>query len=366
MEKITFNYLPEKGKNFLKKTVHKKTVFLCTIAHTETSEIPGISAAGANTELIKYTAAADVEAIYFGKAKCLPAIPENPFGPPSPVIISIAALKTLKIPYFPINAGLKVKPFTPIIEINNIYGKSLLSGEALEELDLNQLLEKTKILAEELSKSFEFVILGESVPGGTTTALALIEAFGYAAFNKICGSMPGNNHNLKINVVKKALKYISSNETPFDIVRKIADPMQPIQAFLTIELAKKGVKVLLAGGTQMVSVATLIKHINQDDNLYKNIAISTTKWVTFDNDSDIVGLMHNIKLQVPLITSMLNFSHSIYENLRLYEMGYVKEGVGAGALATVLFNETKHTNKSFLKEIEKVYQNIYGSSPNSN
>ena len=360
MEFITYDYLPERGKDFLESIKNKKGVFLCTIAHTETAEIPGISAAGANTELIKYTAPADVEAIYFGKAKCLPKVPENPFGPPSPVIISIAALNILKIPYFPINAGLKIKPLSPIIEINEIYGENIINGKALYRLNLEQVLEKAKIFANEIAKSFNFVILGESVPGGTTTALALIEAFGYNAFNKICGSMPGNNHQLKINVVTRALKNIKKGDTPFQIVRKISDPMQPIQAVLTIELAKKGVNVLLAGGTQMVAVATLIKHINNYEDIFENIAISTTKWVTYDKESDIIGLMEDINLKIPLISSMLDFTNSKYENLSLYEKGYVKEGVGAGALATVLFNQTNYSNNTFLIEIEKVYNNIYG------
>ncbi len=359
MENITFNYLPEKGKKFLKEIKANKGLFLCTIAHTETSEIPGISAAGANTELIKFTAAADVEAIYFGKAKCLPAVPENPFGPPSPVIISIAAINILKIPYFPINAGLKVKPFAPLIEINDSYGRNLTEGKALYNIDIEKVIEKTKIFAAEIAKKFSFVILAESVPGGTTTAMALIEALGYSSFNKICGSMPGNNHNLKIEVVKKALTHIGQNDSPLEIVKKIGDPMQPVQATLAIELAKNGVKVLLAGGTQMVAVATLMKHMEKNI-CYDNIAISTTKWVTFDKSSDIVGLMKNINLDVPLITSMLDFGISKYENLTYYEKGYVKEGVGAGALATVVFNNTSYDNNSFLAEIEKVYKNIYG------
>ena len=70
--------------------------------------------------------------------------------------------------------------------------------------------------------------------------------------------------------------------------------------------------------------------------------------------------MENIDLKIPLITSMLNFETSKYENLRLYEKGYVKEGVGAGGLSAVLFNEKGISNSEFLEEIERVYKNIYG------
>ena len=359
MENILFKYKPEQGKQFLAKTRDSKTCFLCTIAHTETSSIPGISAAGANNELIKYTPAADVEAIYYGKAKCLPAVPENPKGPPSPVIISIASLHVLNIPFFAINAGVKIKPFSPLIEINDIYGDNIENGKALLHIDFDTILEKTKVLAYEIAKSFAFVILGESVPGGTTTAMALINALGYDSFKKICGSMPGNQHNLKINLVKKALKTIKQSDTPFEKVKKIGDPMQLVQAILTLELAKKGVYILLAGGTQMVAVLALLKHITKKEHIFSKVAIATTKWVSEDIDSDITGLMYEIDSEAPLLSANLDFSYSSYNNLKLYEEGYVKEGVGAGGLAVTVFNKTNITNKDFLIKIENVYKRIY-------
>ena len=359
MEFINFNYLPDKGRKFLRNIKNKRGIFLCTISHTETSSIPGVSAAGANTELIKYTPAADIEAIYYGTAKCLDGVPENPSGPPSPVIISIASLELLKIPFFPINAGVKIIPSAPMYEVNRNYGERIDYGDALGKIDFNEMLEKTKILANELAKSFEYVVLGESVPGGTTTAMAIIKGLGYDSYNKISGSMPGNQHELKINVVNKAISFINDSDTPMDIVSKIGDPMQPVQAILTIELAKKDVKVFLAGGTQMVAVATLIKSFTENKTIFRNIAIGTTKWVSQDKDSDIVGLMEHINLDIPLVSSGLDFSDSNYKNLQLYEEGYVKEGVGAGAIAVTAFNDTKITNNEFLERIENIYRKIY-------
>ncbi len=363
MENIIFKYKQELGKNFLQRISTGKSCFLCTIAHTETSGIPGISAAGANEELIKYTPAADVEAIYYGKAKCLPAIPENPKGPPSPVIISIAALDILKIPFFAINAGVKIKPFAPMIEVNGRYGNSIEFGNALKDLDFSSLKDYAEILANEFSKNFDFIILGESVPGGTTTAMALLNALGYNAFNRICGSMPGNQHALKIKLVEKALNYISPMDSPIEKVLKIGDPMQPFQALLTIKLAERGVSVLLAGGTQMVAVAALVKALTENKNFYifRNIAIATTKWVSEDCDSDIVSLMNDIQLPVPLFSANLNFLYSKHDNLKLYEEGYVKEGVGAGALSVVVFNNTNKSHDDFLKKIESVYEKIYNN-----
>ncbi len=363
MGKVIYNYLPENGQRFLKNFKSQQSLFFCTIAHTETSSIPGISAAGASVDLIKYTPVSDIEAIYYGSGKTIDKIPENPLGPPSPVVISIAALKILNIPFFAINAGVIIKPLTPLIEINDIYGESIYNGKALFNLNIDNIFEKTSTLAKEIGKISKFITLGESVPGGTTTAMSMINSLGYNSFNKICGSMPGNQHNLKIEVVKKALSHLLPDDTLRSKILKIADPMQPIQAKLTIELAKMGVQVLLAGGTQMVAVAALIKEIIKDEGLsediFKNIAIGTTKWVSLDKHSDIVGLMEHIDLPIPLLSCNLNFSKSKYKNLQMYEDGYVKEGVGAGALALLTLNNDDIEHDYFVEKVEEIYEGIY-------
>lgn len=358
MKNIILKYREKQAKIFLKNVKDLNTIFICTIAHTETCKIPGISAAGASLELLEYTPAADVEAIFYGKALCLDKIPENPVGPPSPVIITMASLELLKIPVFIVNAGVKIKPFAPVIEVNNIYGKRIDKGKALFNIDIEKIRDYAKILAKEFSKKFKFIILGESVPGGTTTAMALINALGVKSFNQVSGSMPTNNHEIKENVVKKALSFINKNDTIIEKVKKICDPMQPFQAFFTIEAIKNSCKVILAGGSQMIAVAGLIKALEKNLS-WENLCIATTKWVTEDRYSNLTALMENLNLEIPLISCNLDFSNSKYKNLQLYEQGYVKEGVGAGGLATVVFNNLNISNKKFLEKIEKIYEKIY-------
>src|SRR5579862_7141743 len=65
-------------------------LFVCVIASTATALVPGISAAGATTELIPYTAAADAEFLAYGTARCIAGVPCNPLGPPGPALISRA------------------------------------------------------------------------------------------------------------------------------------------------------------------------------------------------------------------------------------------------------------------------------------
>ena len=372
---------PLQSKDFLNDCLKTPPLFTCTIASTETALIPGVSAAGASPELIPYTAAADVEAIIHGQALCLDKIPENPVGPPSPVIITMAALKRLNAPFFVIDAGNAITPKVPMLVAGRSPGRALNKPVAVAEVA--ELFMQGIIIGKQLALSGHTLILGESVPGGTTTAMAVMEALGMAALGKISGSMPGNNQSLKQDLVTRAmlgkrLKRGSCLEHPLEAVRLLGDPMQPVQAGIAMS-ASRYCKVILGGGTQMIAVAALIGALLKSDcsasyftqptfkrllpETFKaqpeNIAIATTAWVSEDQAADLRGLMQQLPVAMPLYAAGLDFSGSRYQNLRLYEEGYVKEGVGAGALALAAMLYHNLDNTGFLPEIEKVYEDIY-------
>src|SRR5215210_9004142 len=94
----------------IKRFATKNPVFVCVISHTATSEISGLTAAGANAELLKYTSPADAEFLYYGRCKCIDELPITPDGKPTPAIITRAALKLSNIPFLVVDAGAKVKP----------------------------------------------------------------------------------------------------------------------------------------------------------------------------------------------------------------------------------------------------------------
>jgi NaMN:DMB phosphoribosyltransferase len=210
-----------------------------------------------------------------------------------------------------------------------------------------------------------------------------MEALGIAALGKISGSMPGNNQNLKQELVcramrEKDLKRGSALNDPLSAVQLLGDPMQAVQAGIAMSASRK-VPVLLAGGTQMIAVAALIGALlNQPAALQaitlrsskelinnaleaqlKNIAIATTAWVSEDKSADLRSLMQQLPRPLPLYSVRLDFSTSRYKNLQLYEEGYVKEGVGAGALALSVMLYQDLDNLKFLPMIEKVYEEIY-------
>ena len=66
--------------DLLDKLKNKNPLFLCVIANTKTSKIPGITGAGATPEFTDYTPAADVELIVHGEPCCLPEMPKTVVG----------------------------------------------------------------------------------------------------------------------------------------------------------------------------------------------------------------------------------------------------------------------------------------------
>ncbi|MBN2333678.1 MAG: TIGR00303 family protein [Deltaproteobacteria bacterium] len=366
--------------DFLQHALGRPPLFICTIATTETAAIPGISAAGANAELIRYTAAADVEALYYGRARCLEKIPENPSGPPSPVIITMAAQLLLSCPTVIVDAGNSITPQVPLLVAGRTPGKAITDSLPVE--NVHELLLQGMIIGENLGLLGHTLIIGESVPGGTTTALSLMEGLGLDSFGKISGSMPGNNPSLKEQVVTRAMvdKGLirgSLATDPLAAVALLGDPMQVVQAGMALAASHR-TPVLLGGGSQMLAVAALIgammaeKNIDNITALHQervatvlrraattNIAVATTGWVSEDPHADIRGLARQLPTAMPMFAARLNFSASRHRNLQLYEQGFVKEGVGAGAMALAAMLYRQLDNHALLPAIEVIYERIY-------
>lgn len=126
--------------------------------------------------------------------------------------------------------------------------------------------------------------------------------------------------------------------------------MQIVAAGMAIAASRR-CGVLLAGGTQMLAVYALARAFafTQRDTSTaqpdpgiaahssltwepKQVVVGTTRWVAEDPTGDTVGLAREIG-GVPLLATQLSFASSRYPQLRAYEQGYVKEGVGAGGCA---------------------------------
>lgn len=352
----------KRGIALLKRLEGKKPLFLCVIGVTETAKIQGISAAGENPEITDYTPPADVELLQLGKCKCISGIPVTPDGIPTPALITMSALKLADIPILVISAGLNVKPYVPFVDLGGNPGRDIRTGKALQNSE--EVLNRAKIAGENLSKTVDYLVIGESTPGGTTTALSVMLAMGVDAKGKVSSSMPNNPHELKIRTVEEGFKAVGAKfgdfkDDPIRAVSTLGDPMQPALAGLVLGAAAR-IPVIMAGGTQMAAVLALVKAF--DASVLDNVAVGTTPWIIVDKTSDLEGLIAEIA-NVPIFTAEVDFSQSSFDGLRAYEEGVVKEGVGCGGaiIAAMLKTKGEITKKILLDEIENNYGLLVGS-----
>lgn len=387
----------EQAEKWLQQYRDRQPAFACILGFTETALIPGISAAGKTPEDRKYTACADAEFLYYG-ADRQPKYPLPPLvAGASPVLISRAVIESLNIPLYLFNTGLPQDPAVPAIEVGGVPARCLSQGNAMELSNVKHLLEQGFIWGERLGKQMQsqnkYLIIGECVVGGTTTALAILTALGINAVGKVNSSHPICNHQQKWQLVQTGLKMMnqrilqkgrfSESDTyesdigvshhPLQLVAAVGDPMQVFAAGMIIT-ASRSCGVLLAGGTQMLAVYALTSAIARVDRLGwepKQVVVGTTSWVAEDSTGatvELAQLIGNEKTaeetvssdkNPPLLSTQLNFTNSRYPQLQIYEQGFVKEGVGAGGLCIAASLWRNWQQKQFLKAIEAQFEGYY-------
>jgi uncharacterized protein (TIGR00303 family) len=331
-----------KAEAFIKELEGKKPLFVCTIATTETAKIPEISAAGKHPEFTDYTPPADAELLLLGKCKCINGVPVTPDGIPTPALITMSALRLADIPVLVASGGLKVKPQIPFLDLGGKPGRDIRSGHAVDHVE--EVIERAIIAGEQLAKTADYLVIGESIPGGTTTALGVLSAMGVNAEGKVSSSMPNNPHRLKTETVRAGLaasdaSFGSFAKNPIKAISCVGDPMMPAFAGLVVGAAAQ-VPVLMAGGTQMTAVLAVVS----------------------DLSSDIKGIVAQIS-DVPVLAADLDFAQSRFSGLQAYEKGIVKEGVGAGgaAIAAMAKLGGAVTKDMLLREIERNYALLMGT-----
>lgn len=350
-----------KAEGFLDEIRAKKPLFILTIATTETGKIAGISAAGKYPEFTDYTPPADAELLLLGKCKCINGVPVTPDGIPTPALITMSALRLADVPVLVCSGGLRVKPQIPFLDLGGNSGRDIRAGNAVDSVA--EVIARATIAGEQMAKVADYLVIGESIPGGTTTALGILSALGVHAEGKVSSSMPENPHGLKSETVKTGLaaageRFGSLANNPIRAISCVGDPMMPAFAGLVIGAASQ-VPVLMAGGTQMTAVLGIINALKPD--VLCNVAIGTTRWVVNDSSSDISGIVREIA-DVPVLAADLDFGGSRFAGLKAYEMGIVKEGVGAGgaAIAAMATTEGAVTKELLLAEIERNYALLMG------
>ncbi|MCH7967604.1 MAG: TIGR00303 family protein [Thaumarchaeota archaeon] len=341
----------QKAKNFLETIKSGRFLFSFVISYTETCEISGITFAGADKNSIQFTPPADAEYLHYGYCKTIDNIPMTPDGKPTPGLLTKTALESASIPHLTINAGSKISPQLPFIETGLSFGKNILTEDAMTDSQVSHAVDYGRIVGRSMASLTDCLIIGESIPGGTTTALAVLRAFGFDA--KVSSSIPNNPVELKNQVVDSALERIDS-EHPYSIIAKVGDPMIPFVAGM-LSSASDVSKVMLAGGTQMAAVLAFASKIGFNE---ENIAIGTTSYITNDESSNFKTLIPEIS-DIPAISVNPGLTNSQYSGLRAFSEGFAKEGVGAGGSIISSMLKTGNDSTKFLELAEKEYHRLF-------
>ncbi len=341
----------ELAQNFIDSVKSGRFLFSFVISYTETSEIPGITFAGADKDSIQYTPPADAEYLHYGYCKTIDKIPMTPDGKPTPGLLTKTALESASISHLTINAGSKITPKLPFIESGLPFGKNISVEDAMNDTIVSHAVEYGQILGRSLASLTDCLMIGECIPGGTTTALALLKALDFNA--KVSSSIPDNPVELKNKIVTSALERVDS-EHPYSIVAKIGDPMIPFVAGM-LSSASSVSKVMLAGGTQMAAVLAFASKIGFNE---ENTAIGTTSYITNDKTANFKELVHEIA-DIPIISVDPGMKNSKFSGLKAFSEGFAKEGVGAGGSIVSSMLKTGNRSETFLSLAEKEYQRLF-------
>ncbi|MGI0019635.1 MAG: nicotinate mononucleotide-dependent phosphoribosyltransferase CobT [Nitrososphaera sp.] len=327
-------------------------VFVCVISHTATSEIPGLTVAGANPGMVKFTSPADAEFLHYGRCRCIPVVPATPDGKPTPALITRAALQAASIPLLVVDSGAKVKPAVPAISFGTSPGGNIAKEDAMPVEEVERALAYGRTLGAQLARASDLVVVGESIPGGTTTALAVLGALGVDGRFKVSSSMPDNPHELKNRVVASAYARAGKPDNPIEAVARYGDPMMPAVAGIAAGAIDEGGRVMLAGGTQMAAVLAIMKKIGTP---LGRACIGTTCYVAGDRSADLAGLVRAVA-RVPVLACDLHLGESAKPGLQAFAGGFVKEGVGAGGASIAAMLKARIDGEKMRKAIEREYE----------
>ena len=313
----------QRGLEFMDAVRGGRFLFSLILSHTETSAIPGITVAGAAPNLVRLTPPADAEFIHYGECLSLESVPATPDGKPTPALLTKVALESASIPHVTVDAGCAARPRLPHIWTGLEPGGNILDGPAMSEAGAARALDAGRTVGRMLAPLADCLVIGESVPGGTTTALAVLRGLGLKRAH-VSSSMPENPVELKESIAQAALDRVNSVD-PVRVAAAVGDPMMLFVAGM-LGAASAVSHVMLAGGTQMVAVLALAGKLGYDES---RTALATTEYVISDPSANLVETISEIS-GVPVIGADPGLSSSQVPGLRAFSEGFAKEGAGAG------------------------------------
>lgn len=331
---------------------------------TETALIDDISGAGATPELMRHTPSADAEIVTYGKPVEAPITPVSPTGCPTPAAVTRAVREVVDFEWTVVDAGFAEPTAAPTVEFGIEPGADIRESEAVPNAET--IFERAAEFGSRLPD--ENLMIGETIPGGTTTALgvgtALGESFG------VSSSLPTNPVGKKRTVVEEALT--ASDLEPGDCageplaaIRAVGDPVQAVVGGLVAGAVTTGTTIHLAGGTQLVAVGALLRHAG----VTAPLKLVTTSFVAADPAVDLGAVGDRFDLEVQ--TTDPGFDGRAHDAMERYCAGEAKEGVAMGGALSLVPNGKMDTVRDRFKgvadrlsidpETESVRESINGS-----
>jgi uncharacterized protein (TIGR00303 family) len=323
-------------------------LLVVVVGTSDVSLIPGISIAGPSPEATHYTPALDVEYLLTGRPITLDVVPATPEGIPTPALVTRAL--TSDVSKLVVDAGARVQPQVPRVVLGGVPGGDIRRG-ALPREAAERIVKNGVLLGRQLA-GLGRVVLGESIPGGTTTAMAVLVALGYDAWGRTSSAAPSNPKGLKTAVVKEAVSRLKPPVDAVTAASEVGDPVHLALAAIALGVVAAGGEVLLAGGTQMAAAAALFKALGGDPG---RLAVVTTRWIVEDRSADFLGLMREVGVG-RVYHSKTSFANSRCRGLRAYEEGYVKEGVAMGYALW----RAEAAGVDVLRRVEEEYVRVVG------
>ncbi len=305
-----------------------RVVFLVVVGSSRVSTIPGLSIAGSSPEATLYTPTLDAEYLLAGRPVTLDVIPVSPEGLPTPALITRAVLSAVRdVQVGVVDAGCRFEPRVPHVALpSRTMGGRIDVEPGLPRGAPESLFREARLLGASIARGLDTVMLGESIPGGTTLAAAILEALGYRGLGRVSSSSRSNPHSLRERVVKAALSRLRGGESLWEKLSEVGDPVHVSLAGAALGALDTGARVVLAGGTQMAAVLAILSALG----VTSGVAVATTPWILRDPSSDFTGLVRDVAPWAPVLYTDFSLADSRYPGLRAYEEGWVKEGVGAG------------------------------------
>ena len=296
----------------------ERPMLALVLGNTMLSTVPGISGAGPTPEKTLLTPNLDAELVTTGAITSVAARPNTPTGCPTPASITRSMVELTGLAPVIINAGLVHAPTVPCLDVYGSPGGDPRKEDAVPQA--TSLFERGEAIGRLLSQYSDLLVLGECVPGGTTTALCVLRALGYDA--SVSSAFADNPLGLKDAVCRETLARIDATgaRSPLDILRAAGDPMMPVAAGIASTYTGE---VLFAGGTQMLAVAAVLKGLGK-----RVPRIATTVYVRDDPSAGFARSVADLGTAAYYVDP--DFAGIGHAGLARYCIGEVKEGTGAG------------------------------------